>query len=142
LAIVGSGLLKKEYENLASRLGIDLRIFYGSNDAMMHSLYSRASFLIHPSLFEGFGFIPAEAALHRKATILTTRSGVKELLVDEESSYLCDPTDVTTMQNRARHLADNPEAASKMGGKAYDSIAGLGTAAQSMAVWEELESWN
>ncbi len=142
LAIVGSGLLKKEYENLASRLGIDLRIFYGSNDAMMHSLYSRASFLIHPSLFEGFGFIPAEAALHRKATILTTRSGVKELLVDEESSYLCDPTDVPTMQNRARNLADNPEAASRMGGKAYDSIASLGTAAQSMAVWEELERWN
>jgi glycosyltransferase involved in cell wall biosynthesis len=142
LAIVGSGLLKKEYENLASRLGIDLRIFYGSNDAMMHSLYSKASFLIHPSLFEGFGFIPAEAALHRKATILTTRSGVKELLVDEESSYLCDPTDVPAMQHRARQLANHPEGASEMGNRAYDSISNLGTAAQSMAVWEELERWN
>jgi len=142
LSIVGSGLLKKEYELLASKLGVDLHIFYGANDSTMHSLYSKASFLIHPSLFEGFGFIPAEAALHRKATILTTRSGVKELLVDEESSYLCDPTDVPLMQQRAKHLANYPQAAADMGDKAYDSIYDLSTANQSMAVWEELERWN
>jgi glycosyltransferase involved in cell wall biosynthesis len=119
-----------------------MNIFYGSNDSIMHSLYAGASFLIHPSLFEGFGFIPAEAALHRKATILTTRSGVKELLVDEESSYLCDPTDVPLMQQRAKHFADNPSAAEEMGSRAYDSIHDLSTANQSMAVWEELEQWN
>lgn len=142
LAIVGSGLLKNEYEQLAGRLGIDLHIFYGSNDSIMHSLYSNASFLIHPSLFEGFGFIPAEAALHKKATILTTRSGVKELLVDEESSFLCDPTDVSLMQQRARQLSENPSTAAEMGSRAYDSIRELSTANQSMAVWEELERWN
>ena len=46
------------------------------------------------------------------------------------------------MQQRARHLADNPEAATEMGGKAYDSIHDLSTTNQSMAVWEELERWN
>ncbi len=142
LAIVGSGLLKDQYKSLASKLGINLQIFYGSNDSIMHSLYAGASFLIHPSLFEGFGFIPAEAALHRKATILTTRSGVKELLVDEKSSYFCDPNDVPLMQQRARHLAENPSAAKEMGSRAYDSIHDLSTANQSMAVWEELERWN
>jgi len=141
LAMVGSGSLKNQYENLAERLGIDLHIFYGSNDAMMHTLYSKASFLIHPSLFEGFGFIPAEAALHRKATILTTRSGVKELLVDSESSYLCDPNDLPLMQKRASDLAQHPDAASEMGENAYTSIRDLSTARQSMAVWDELEQW-
>ena len=142
LAMVGSGLLRAQYEDLAKRLGVNLHIFYGSNDAMMHSLYKEASFLIHPSLFEGFGFIPAEAALHKKATILTTRSGVKELLEDEESSYLCDPNDIPLMQKRASHLADCPKEASQMGEKAYDSIRELSTPNQSLAVWEELEKWN
>ena len=143
LSIVGSGLLKKEYELLASKLGVDLHIFYGSNDSMMHSLYSKASFLIHPSLFEGFGFIPAEAALHRKATILTTRSGVKELLVDEESSYFCDPTDVPLMQQRARHLADKPERSGcKWAVRPMIRSTTSAPANQSMAVWEELERWN
>jgi glycosyltransferase involved in cell wall biosynthesis len=142
LAIVGSGLLRKQYEHLASQMGVDLRIFFGANDSIMHSLYSGASFLIHPSLFEGFGFIPAEAALHLKPTILTTRSGVKELLTDEESSYLCDPTDVPLMQKRARHLGHEPDQASKMGRRAYDSIQTLCRQEQSMNLWRELECWN
>ncbi len=142
LAIVGSGLLKKQYEHLARQLGVDLHVFFGANDAIMHSLYSRASFLIHPSLFEGFGFIPAEAALHLKPTILTTRSGVKELLEDEESSYLCDPMDVPLMQKRAKFLGDAPERANAMGQKAYDSIKGLCSKEQSMNLWEQLENWN
>ncbi|MGI0091191.1 MAG: glycosyltransferase family 4 protein [Nitrososphaerales archaeon] len=142
LAIVGSGLLRKQYEQLACKLGIDLRIFFGANDAIMHSLYSKASFLIHPSLFEGFGFIPAEAALHLKPTILTTRSGVRELLEDQESSYFCDPTDVPLMQERAKHLGDEPERACAMGRKAYDSIRSLCSKEQSMNLWAELEGWN
>jgi len=142
LAIVGSGLLRKQYEHLANQLGVDLRVFFGANDAIMHSLYASASFLIHPSLFEGFGFIPAEAALHLKPTILTTRSGVKELLVDEESSYLCDPTDVPLMQKRAMHLGNEPEEVSRMGKMAYDSIKDLCTQEQSMNLWQELECWN
>jgi glycosyltransferase involved in cell wall biosynthesis len=76
LAIVGSGALKEQYRRVAESVGVNLHIFYGSNDSIMHSLYENSSFLIHPSLFEGFGYIPAEAALHKKATILTTRSGV------------------------------------------------------------------
>jgi glycosyltransferase involved in cell wall biosynthesis len=142
LAMVGTGLLKEQYEELASKLGIDLHIFYGSNDAIMHSLYAKASFLIHPSLFEGFGFIPAEAALHRKPTILTTRSGVKELLKDEESSYFCDPSNLPLMQQRAKSLATSPEAASVMGCKAYDSVQMLCTMHQSSVLWDELEAWN
>ncbi len=141
LAIVGSGLLKKQYEQLARAMDVDLHIYYGANDSMMHSLYTAASFLIHPSLFEGFGFIPAEAALHQKATILTTRSGVKELLEDGRSSYFCDPTDVPLISKRATELAENPEAAREMGRRAYDSIHSLSEPSQSMAVWEELENW-
>ncbi|HZW56142.1 MAG TPA: glycosyltransferase family 4 protein [Nitrososphaerales archaeon] len=142
LAIVGSGLLKREYEHLASNLGVDLHIFYGSNDTIMHSLYAKASFLIHPSLFEGFGFIPAEAALHQKPTILTTRSGVRELLRDGESSYFCDPMDVPNMSQRARHLAGSPEVATNMGARAYESIRNLCTLEQTERLWEELENWN
>jgi glycosyltransferase involved in cell wall biosynthesis len=141
LAIVGSGLLKKQYEHLATRLGVDLRIFFGANDAVMHSLYAKANFLIHPSLFEGFGFIPAEAALHAKPTILTTRSGVKELLADEESSYLCDPMDIPLMQQRAKHLGEDPNEGFRMGCKAHNSIQSLCDEKQSMTLWEELERW-
>lgn len=142
LAIVGTGALKDQYRRIAESVGVKLHIYYGSNDSIMHSLYSHSAFLIHPSLFEGFGYIPAEAALHRKPTILTTRSGVRELLEDGKSSYFCSPVDVQTMQKRAKRLAEHPEEASKMGDNAYDAIKDLCLRGQSLRLWEELESWN
>lgn len=141
LAMVGSGLLKDQYRRIAESVGVKLHIFYGSNDSIMHSLYSRASFLIHPSLFEGFGYIPAEAALHKKATVLTTRSGVRELLSDGKSSYFCDPTDLETMKKRAKYLADHPEKSEEMGKNAYYAIKNLCSKEQSLQLWEELEGW-
>lgn len=141
LAMVGTGILKEQYRRIAESVGVKLHLFYGSNDSIMHSLYSGSSFLIHPSLFEGFGYIPAEAALHKKATILTTRSGVRELLSDGKSSYFCDPTDLETIRKRAKHLADHPEKCAEMGKNAYNSIMNLCSKEQSLQLWEELEGW-
>jgi glycosyltransferase involved in cell wall biosynthesis len=141
LAMVGSGILKEQYRRIAESVGVKLHLYYGSNDSIMHSLYSRASFLIHPSLFEGFGYIPAEAALHKKATILTTRSGVRELLTDGKSTYICDPTDLETLKKRAKQLADRPEKTSEMGQKAFEAIESLCSKEQSLQLWEELEGW-
>ena len=97
--------------------------------------------MIHPSLFEGFGYIPAEAALHRKATILTTRSGVRELFSDGKSSYFSDPTDIATIRKRAKQLAEHPEKNAEMGNNAYNSIMQLCSLEQSLQLWEELEGW-
>jgi glycosyltransferase involved in cell wall biosynthesis len=141
LAMVGGGVLKEQYRRIAESVGVKLHIYYGSSDSIMHSLYSGSSFLIHPSLFEGFGYIPAEAALHRKATILTTRSGVRELLSDGKSSYFCDPVDLETMRKRAKYLADHPEKSDEMGRNAYNAIKGLCSKEQSLQLWEELEGW-
>jgi glycosyltransferase involved in cell wall biosynthesis len=141
LAMVGTGILKDQYRRIAESVGVKLHIYYGSNDSIMHSLYSSASFLIHPSLFEGFGYIPAEAALHKRATILTTRSGVRELLSDGKSSYFCDPSDIETMKKRAKHLAEHPEKSEDMGKNAHDAIKKLCTTEQTLELWEELEGW-
>jgi glycosyltransferase involved in cell wall biosynthesis len=141
LAMVGTGILKDQYRRIAESVGVNLHIYYGSNDSIMHSLYSKSSFLIHPSLFEGFGYIPAEAALHKKPTILTTRSGVRELFSDGKSSYFCDPTDLETMRKRAKELALNPEKSAEIGSNAYNAIKDLCSKEQSLQLWEELEGW-
>lgn len=141
LAMVGTGILKDQYRRIAESVGVKLHLYYGSNDSIMHSLYARSSFLMHPSLFEGFGYIPAEAALHGKACVLTTRSGVRELLSDGKSAYLCDPTDLDTLKKRAKQLADHPDKTEEMGRNAYNAIRGLCSKEQSLQLWEELEAW-
>ncbi|MGG6499382.1 UNVERIFIED_CONTAM: glycosyltransferase, partial [Bacteroidetes bacterium 56_B9] len=52
---------------LIKELGIDGRIKLIDNkysEAEMHKLYSNASLFVSPSLMEGFGFTPIEAAIH------------------------------------------------------------------------------
>ncbi len=132
LVLVGSGALQSQYEQMAANSGVRLQVHYGSSDEVMHNLYNNASFVIHPSLFEGFGFIPAEAALHQKPTILTTHSGVREFFKDGESAYICDPFNTPLMQNRALRLANHPEEASEMGKRARDSVGRLCGLAQSL----------
>ncbi|MDG6904782.1 MAG: glycosyltransferase family 4 protein [Nitrososphaerota archaeon] len=141
LVMVGSGMLRSQYEQLARESGVSLSVHYGSSDEVMHYLYDNSSFVIHPSLFEGFGFIAAEAALHQKPTILTTHSGVREFFKDGESAYICDPFNIPLMQERARRLANHPEQTREMGRKAHDSIACLSGFGQSKRLWEELENW-
>ncbi|MHB8567853.1 MAG: glycosyltransferase family 4 protein [Nitrososphaerales archaeon] len=141
LVLVGSGLLKNQYEKIASRAGISLQVYYGSSDDVMHSLYANASFVIHPSLFEGFGFIAAEAALHQKPSILTTHSGVRELFKDGVSAYFCDPYNVELMKERATVFAKHPDLAEEMGKRALDCVRPLCGVGQSVRLWEELENW-
>lgn len=141
LVLVGSGMLKKRYEELASKAGVSLQVQFGASDEVMHALYENASFMIHPSLFEGFGFIAAEAALHQKPTILTTHSGVRELFTEGESAYLCDPYDVALMKERAKHFAKYPDKALEMGKRAQECVVPLCGSIQSLRLWEELEDW-
>jgi glycosyltransferase involved in cell wall biosynthesis len=141
LVLVGSGMLQKRYEELAGKSGVSLQVHYGSSDDVMQDLYEGASFIIHPSLFEGFGFIAAEAALHQKPTILTTHSGVRDLFKEGESAYLCDPYDVALMKQRANYFAKYPDKALEMGKRAQERVVPLCGSTQSLRLWQELEDW-
>ena len=139
LVIAGSGPLKKKYEEAARKLGVKLHISYGESDGVMHALYEGASFVMHPSLFEGFGYISAEAALHRKPTILTTHSGVAEFFNNGESAYICDPHDIALMKEYVWSMANDQVSTEKMGSRAHDVICGLCGDTQSRELWNELE---
>lgn len=139
LVIAGSGPLGEKYEELARRLGIRLRISFGESDETMSSLYEGSSFVIHPSLFEGFGYVSAEAAMHKRPTILTTHSGAAEFFKDGESAYICDPRDIALIRERAGTLANDQARAEEMGVKAYNAIQELCGGGQSKELWSELE---
>lgn len=139
LVMAGSGPLRKKYEEIARELGVRLHVSYGESDKVMRALYEGASFIVHPSLFEGFGYISAEAALHKKPTILTTHSGAAEFFKDGDSAYICDPHNIALMQERVWNLANDQSLAKRMGVRAHDVIHELCGDAQSRELWSELE---
>lgn len=66
---------------LIKELGIDGRIKLIDNkysEAEMHKLYSNASLFVSPSLMEGFGFTPIEAAIHCIPVVCTKETALYE----------------------------------------------------------------
>lgn len=138
--LVGTGCMEQEYRRVARELGLNLYIFNEPDQALLGSLYERASFVLHPSLFEGFGLVPVEAALHRKPSIITTRSGVIEILPDGASSFHCDPYDLTNLTRLTHKLAEDEELRVRMGNSAYEDTYPYLSTSSSQKLWECLES--
>jgi glycosyltransferase involved in cell wall biosynthesis len=57
----------------------------------LDALYERCRFSLLPSVREGFGLVAVESWIHGKATIVTNRAGVAELISDGVHALLFDP---------------------------------------------------
>lgn len=81
---------------LMAKLGCVKTVFQRSaDDSQLAFLYSRASALVYPSLYEGFGLPPLEAQAHLCPTITSEIDVFKEVLGDSTAFF--NPNDPQTM---------------------------------------------
>ncbi len=76
------------------------------SDDELKALFDRATCLIYPSFYEGFGLPPLEAMARGCPVISSNTSALPETCGD--AATYCDPTDPADLAHAMRELVDNP----------------------------------
>lgn len=96
--VVGDPFAQDELSEIVTR-GYEQNIINVGkvSDAELNDLYSQASFLFFPSLYEGFGIPPLEAMMAGCPVLASNRSSVPEVVGD--AGILFDPSDLETLKS-------------------------------------------
>lgn len=108
LAIVGTvGWLADSFEQERKRLGLEawVRLLGPQPNSALAPLYSAATALVYPSLYEGFGLPPLEAMACGAPVVAAATSAIPEVVGD--AALLVPPTDDAALAEALRRvLAD------------------------------------
>ena len=80
--------------------------------------YKQISIYIQPSVTEGFGITPLEAMAHGRPAIVTTGTGVADLITDGKDGFVIPIRDIEAIQGRIQYFMDNPAEIQRMGAEA------------------------
>jgi glycosyltransferase involved in cell wall biosynthesis len=89
-------------------------------------LFERSDLVVYPSVLEGFGLVPFEAAAHRVPCLWAPGSALSELLPDEAAGIV--PWDTKPSAEHARALLRDPQARAR-------NLSAIDTAAQTLT-WD------
>jgi len=97
------------HSRLVHRLGLQSRVHWlGQAPAEeMPGLYARASVLVYPSLYEGFGFPPLEAMAVGTPVVASNRGSLPEVLGD--AALIVDPNDGRVLGEALEAALSKPE---------------------------------
>jgi glycosyltransferase involved in cell wall biosynthesis len=82
----------------------------------------RASALVFPSLYEGFGLPPIEAMACGCPVVCSDRGALPKVVGD--AARLCDPEDVASIVEAVREVLDDPAPGSRAASRAHHSSTG------------------
>lgn len=90
-----------------SELGIEKEVIFVEDvsDEELSAIYSGASALIYPSLYEGFGFPPLEAMACGCPAAVSNRTSIPEVVGD--AALLFDPEDTSQMAEAIERILDD-----------------------------------
>jgi len=102
-------LFEKEYKKFAKNLGISTNvIFYGASDNLIH-LYNTFDIYLMTSIAEGLPNVLLEAMAMKIPIVSTNVAGVKELVIDQETGFICEQKDCKSLAERIIVIVKNPE---------------------------------
>lgn len=116
--IAGEGKLRRRLEAASRRLGVADRVRFLGHVEALPPLYARLDAVAIPSLYEGFCFVAAEAALAGLPVVASDVSSLPELVEDERTGLLVPPGDSAALATALAALARDPERARALGERA------------------------
>jgi glycosyltransferase involved in cell wall biosynthesis len=139
---------KKERLKLVPRLvqqyGLSSRVHFTNHlptDELVR-LYNKATVVVSPSLYEGFGLPAAEAMSCGSPVIATTGGAFPEIIDHDESGWLVPPGDAVALADAIRRLMDDPGLRARLGRGGREAILKRfnwrKAAEETVAVYEEL----
>jgi len=125
LLIAGQGKMLHALQKKARKLRVDDRVeFLGFVEDMPAFLQSLDIFLLS-SLYEGFGYVIAEAMASRKPVIAFDIKSSAEIIEDGVTGYLVRKGNAGEMARRVIELAEDPELRGKMGDRGLERVGEL-----------------
>ncbi|HSK19865.1 MAG TPA: glycosyltransferase family 1 protein [Longimicrobiales bacterium] len=79
----------------------------GGDDTVLAALYARATALVYPSLYEGFGIPPLEAMVAGCPVICSTGGSIPEIVADAGEYF--DPRDEDSLARAITRVIESPE---------------------------------
>lgn len=117
LIMVGDGPERLSAVGVARQLGIGDRIKYLGNNENVELILPCADLVFQPSEHESFGLVALEAMACGVPVLGTDSGGVREVVVNGETGYLCEVGDIESMAARAIEILTNDERARGMGAR-------------------------
>ncbi len=115
ILVGGEGSLKESLIEQSKKLKVDKEIsFLGFIDNPKELLQS-ADIFIHPSLWEGFGYVLAEASLYKKPVIAFNTTSIPEIIVHKKSGFVVEPNNIKKVANVIELLASNKKLRDDLG---------------------------
>jgi glycosyltransferase involved in cell wall biosynthesis len=125
LVVLGDGPERPALLRLARELGLERRVFLLGRVPDVGAWLGRATLLVHPARWEGFGLGVLEAMLAGLPVVATNVSALPELVADGETGLLVPPNDPGAIAHAVERALAEPElgAAGLVRARAHFSVA-------------------
>ena len=109
LVVLGEGPERETLEGLARELGVAGRVFLCGRVPDVAAWLRRATLLVHPARWEGFGLGVLEAMLAGLPVVASNVSSLPELVVDGETGVLVRPDDPSALALGIARSLEQPQ---------------------------------
>jgi glycosyltransferase involved in cell wall biosynthesis len=119
LVVLGEGPERDALESLARDLGVGGRVFLPGRVPDVAAWLRRATLLVHPARWEGFGLGVLEAMLAGLPVVASNVSSLPELVVDGETGVLVRPDDPPALALGIARALEQPSLGDAGRGRAH-----------------------
>lgn len=141
LVVLGEGPLRAELTELAATRGVADAVSFPGRVGDVAWWLRRATVVVHPARWEGFGLALLEAMLCERAVVASNVSSIPEIVLDGETGLLVPPDDSARLAEAVVSLLDEPARARLMGEagsrRAREEFSVARMAERTAAVYEE-----
>jgi glycosyltransferase involved in cell wall biosynthesis len=121
LQLVGDGETRPAVEAQVARLGLGRNVEFLGSVSDVWPLLARARIFAMPSTYEPLGISALEAMAAGLPVVATAVGGLREVVIDGQTGFLCRPGDPQDLADRLTSLLSDDDLASKMGERGRDA---------------------
>lgn len=119
IIIAGTGKLEKKLKQLIDEKKLNEQFLFSGFLKDVSKLYNVIDIFVLPSIWEGFGYVIAEASAHKKPTIAFDISSMPELIKDGNTGFLVPLNDLTLFCDKIEYFYKNRNQVETFGENAY-----------------------
>lgn len=125
MVLMGAGELEDEIVSQINALGLQNNVTLFPHSTKVLPFFNQIDVFVFPSWFESWGLAALEAIEQKKALILTTHSGLTEVLANHTDCLYTDPQQEGALYRALEYLLLHPGHRIDMANHAYHTLQGL-----------------